>query len=78
MIRTYKEAFKNVARCTIFILNRYLQAYVFKDMGAHKRCFKAIQMGSRHNIVYAVYQDAKEYCKPNFSSIQGAAKPQYQ
>ena len=43
-------------------------------MGEHKRFFKAIQMGNRNNIVYAIFADAKEYCKPNFTSIQGAAK----
>jgi len=77
VLKTFKQALKNVARCTIFVINRYLQAYVFKDLGTHKRYFKAIQMGSRHSIVYAIYQDAKEYCKPSFNSIQAAAKPQF-
>ena len=43
-------------------------------MGEFKRLFKAIQMGSRNSIVYAIFADAKEYCKPNFTSIQGASK----
>lgn len=55
VLKTFKMAFKNVARCTIFILNRYLQAYVFKNMGEHKRFFKAIQMGSRYQVVYAIF-----------------------
>ena len=75
VIKTFKQAFKNVSRCTIFITNRYLQAYVFKDMGSMKRFFKAIQMGNRNSIVYAIFADTKEYCKPTFNSIQGAAKP---
>lgn len=69
VVKTFKQAFKNVARCTIFVLNRYLQAYVFKDMAEKKRHFKAIQMGGRYSIVYAIFQDAKEYCKPTFSSM---------
>jgi len=69
VIKTFKQAFKNVARCTIFVMNRYLQAYVFKDMSEQKRFFKAIQMGGRNSIVYAIFQDPKEYCKPTFSSI---------
>ena len=32
VIKTYKQAFKTAARCTIFVINRYLQAYVFKNM----------------------------------------------
>ena len=32
VLKTYKQAFKNIARITIFVVNRYLQAYVFKDM----------------------------------------------
>lgn len=78
VLQTFKMALKNVARCTIFVINRYLQAYVFKNMHEHKRFFKAIQMGGRNNIVYAIYQDAKEYCKPTFNSVQGAAKPVFQ
>ena len=78
VLKTYKQAFKNISRCTIYIINRYLQAYVFKDMGEHRRFFKAIQMGGRNSIVYAIFQDAKEYCKPTFTSIHGAAKAQYQ
>ena len=69
VLKTFKQAFKNVARCTIFVLNRYLQAYVFKNMGEQKRFFKAIQMGSKNNVVYAIFQDSKEYCKPSFSSL---------
>ena len=57
VIKTFKQAFKQVARCTIFVMNRYLQAYVFKAQTDYKKYFKAIQMGSRHNIVYAIYQD---------------------
>ena len=34
-------------------------------------------MGSKNNIVYAIFQDAKEYCKPTFSSLQQAAKPSF-
>lgn len=32
VIKTYKEAFKNISRISIFVMNRYLQAYVFKGM----------------------------------------------
>lgn len=42
VLKTYKQAFKNIARITIFVINRYLQAYVFKDMHEHKRFYKAI------------------------------------
>jgi len=42
VLQTYKAAFKNIARATIFVINRYLQAYVFKDMHEHKRFYKAI------------------------------------
>ena len=31
VLKTFKEAFKNVSRLTIFVINRYLQSYVFKD-----------------------------------------------
>lgn len=58
-----------MVRCTIFVTNRYLQAYVFREMGDYKRFFKAIQMGNRNSIVYAIYADVKEYCKPCFTSI---------
>ena len=75
VIKTFKQAFKNVARCTMFVTNRYLQAFVFKDIGENKRFIKAIQMGNRNNIVYAIFPDIKEYCKPIFTSIQAAAKP---
>ena len=34
-------------------------------------------MGSR-DVVYGIYQDATEYCKPAFQSVQGAAKPVFQ
>ena len=42
VLKTYKQAFKNIARITIFVVNRYLQAYVFKDMHEQKRFYKAI------------------------------------
>lgn len=42
ILKTYKAALKNVARATIFILNRYLQAYVFKDMNEQRQHYKAI------------------------------------
>ena len=32
VLKMYKQALKNVGRCTIFVINRYLQAYVFKGM----------------------------------------------
>ena len=44
-------------------------------MHEHRRFFKAIQMGDRHEIVYAIFDDEKEYCKPCFSSLQAAGKP---
>ena len=69
ILKTFKQAIKNVGRCTIYVINRYLQAYVFKNMHEHKRFFKAIQMGGRNSIVYAIYQDSEEYCKPTFTSI---------
>lgn len=75
VLKTYKQAFKNIARITIFVVNRYLQAYVFKDMNEQKRFYKAIQMGDRSEIVYAIFDDEKEYCKPCFGSLQGAGKP---
>lgn len=69
VLKTFKQAIKNVGRCTIYVCNRYLQAYVFKDMHEQKRFFKAIQMGGRNSIVYAIYNDVEEYCKPSFTSI---------
>ena len=33
LTKTFKQALKNVSRCTVFIINRYLQAYVFKGQG---------------------------------------------
>ena len=75
VLKMYKAALKNVGRCTVFVLNRYLQAYVFKNMQEQKRFYKAIQMGGKNSVVYAIYQDADQYCKPCFSSIQAASKP---
>eukprot|EP00354_Favella_ehrenbergii_P006340 CAMPEP_0170456920 /NCGR_PEP_ID=MMETSP0123-20130129/4387_1 /TAXON_ID=182087 /ORGANISM="Favella ehrenbergii, Strain Fehren 1" /LENGTH=74 /DNA_ID=CAMNT_0010720545 /DNA_START=110 /DNA_END=334 /DNA_ORIENTATION=+ len=34
-------------------------------------------MGDRSEIVYAIFNDEKEYCKPQFGSLQAAGKPQY-
>ena len=42
VLKTFKEAFKNVSRLTIFVVNRYLQSYVFKDMQKYKRFFKTV------------------------------------
>lgn len=34
-------------------------------------------MSNSKTTVYAVYQDPKEYCKPCFTTIQSASKPQF-
>lgn len=46
-------------------------------MDDQKRHYKAIQIGDRSEIVYAIFDDEKEYCKPCFNSIQSAGKAQY-
>lgn len=66
MIKTYKQAFKNIARITIFVINRYLQAYIFKGMDEYRRNFRGIPMGGRSEVVYAIYEDVNQFCKPHF------------
>lgn len=65
-IKAYKQAFKNIARITIFVINRYLQANVFKGMEEFKRNYRGIPMAGRNEVVYAIYDDPKECCKPQF------------
>ena len=42
ILKTFRQAFKAVQRVSLFIVNRYLQAYVFTNIGEYKRFYKAI------------------------------------
>ena len=78
VLKTYKQAFKSIVRSTIFVTNRELQTNVFKDITVEqKRLVKVIQMGERHEVIYGIFEDEKEYCKPSFNSLKSAGKAQY-
>ena len=70
MLKTFKDAFKHCARVTIFVINRYLQAYIFKDNEKAKRFYKSLNIG--REIVYGVFNDEKEFCTPHFTSVKDA------
>ena len=68
VLKTFKEAFKNIARLTIFVVNRYLQSYVFKNMGRYKRFYKSVPINKKQ-AVYGIFDDAKEFCEPCFTTV---------
>ena len=77
VIKTFKEAFKNLSKLTIFVVNRFLQTAIFDNGQAqrNKRHYKFLQINKRLGV-YGVFDDPKEFCQPCFTSVKNAAKQQ--
>ena len=83
ILKTFKMYFKNVARCTIFLMNHALKDVCFPNkvgvFDHRRRYLKVIQLQNSFDpLVYALFADAKEYCKPCFTSMQTATKAQFE
>ena len=76
VLLTFKQAFKYVAKISIFVINRYLQAYIFKNQQKNKRFFRTFTVQKK--TIYAVFLNDKEQCNPCFTSLEQAKKPFFQ
>ena len=77
VLKTFKEAFKQLSKLTVFVVNRFLQNAIFQNSNAqrNKRFFKYLQINKRLSV-YAIFDDHKEFCQPCFSSLKHASKQQ--
>lgn len=67
-IKTMKDAFKNLARLSVHILDRHLQKQMFHNNQKYSRNFKMIQF-SKKKVIYSVFDLPIEQCKPCYTSV---------
>lgn len=77
LLKTIKETFKAVSRCSIFLVSPYIQAYVLEGQEKNIRHYRQLQLQDK-KIIYALSSTEKDQCNPCFTIMQQARKVFFQ
>jgi hypothetical protein len=73
LLKTIKETFKTAARCSVFLVNKHMQAFILEGQEKYARSYKQMQLTDKKTI-YAIFQTEKDQCKPCFTTVRQARK----
>jgi hypothetical protein len=74
VLKTFKLAFKGVIRCSVFLIDRILQAFTLDGSASQTRFCRAVPLPENRKTLYAVSLDPSEQCSPCFQNLESARK----